>query len=147
MRNFASLVLASLLFAAPAAAQGPQSPKDVVNAFNKLGYEDKRLVEAIETYISPDFIEHNPGIDGGGRAGLLARVKARGKDFEKNEYKIQRVIADGELVAVHHYRVPRDAEPGRVFVDIFRVRDGKIVEHWDVSQVETKNPANPHTMY
>ncbi len=44
------------------------------------------------------------------------------------------VIAEGDLVAlyVHSVRVP--GTRGRRIVDIFRVSDGKVVEHWDVIQ-------------
>lgn len=44
------------------------------------------------------------------------------------------MIADGDMVLVHR-RVTSDSNPtGQVMVDLFRLRDGKISEHWDVIQ-------------
>ncbi|MET8979378.1 ester cyclase [Streptomyces sp. NPDC004539] len=47
---------------------------------------------------------------------------------------VQRVIAEGDYVAFHHHLRPNPHDPGSAVVDIFRVRDGKVVEHWDVVQ-------------
>ena len=60
----------------------------------------------------------------------------------------KRVVAEGDLVAIHaHYRTsPEDR--GQSVVDIFRVRwDGKIVEHWDAVQDVPATSANDNTMF
>jgi predicted SnoaL-like aldol condensation-catalyzing enzyme len=46
---------------------------------------------------------------------------------------------------VHGVRVP--GEPGSAVVDIFRLEDGKIVEHWDVMQPVPEDSANPNGMF
>ena len=43
-------------------------------------------------------------------------------------------IAEGDLVAVHSHYVAIPGDRGRAVLDLFRVRDGKIVEHWDAVQ-------------
>ena len=60
----------------------------------------------------------------------------------------KRVIAEGDLVAIHaHYRTSLE-DRGQSVVDIFRVgRDGKIVEHWDVGQDVPATSANDNTMF
>jgi len=45
------------------------------------------------------------------------------------------VIAEGDLVMVHGRYVGWGPKP-LVAVDIFKVKDGKVVEHWDVMQEE-----------
>jgi len=44
------------------------------------------------------------------------------------------LLVDGDLFALHHQAFTGPGDPGRVFVDIWRVAGGRIVEHWDVIQ-------------
>ena len=46
----------------------------------------------------------------------------------------KRIIAEGNLVAFHNHLKPNPQDRGVAVVDIFRVEDGKLVEHWDVIQ-------------
>ncbi len=50
-------------------------------------------------------------------------------------YEIGMVVAEGDLVMVHGRYVGWGPKP-LVAVDIFRVKDGKVLEHWDVMQEE-----------
>jgi predicted SnoaL-like aldol condensation-catalyzing enzyme len=59
----------------------------------------------------------------------------------------KRVIAEGDLVAVHSHHVDTPGERGRAVLDLFRVRDGKIVEHWDAVQDVPETSANDNTMF
>jgi predicted SnoaL-like aldol condensation-catalyzing enzyme len=59
----------------------------------------------------------------------------------------KRVIAEGDLVAVHSHYVDAPGERGRAVLDLFRVRDGKIVEHWDAAQDVPESSANGNTMF
>ena len=44
------------------------------------------------------------------------------------------IVAEGDLVVLHLNSKADEGDWGRAIVDIFRVEDGKIVEHWDVTQ-------------
>ena len=57
-------------------------------------------------------------------------------------------VADGDLVMVHGRYTGWGPKP-MVAVDIFRVTDGKVVEHWDVMQeeVSTADTASGHAMF
>jgi predicted SnoaL-like aldol condensation-catalyzing enzyme len=103
-------------------------------------------VDAVER-LAPEYHQHNPAIPSG-TAGLRETFTAFFQQFPQLTVDRKRVIAEGDLVAIHaHYRTsPEDR--GQSVVDIFRVRpDGKIVEHWDVVQDVPATSANDNTMF
>lgn len=57
------------------------------------------------------------------------------------------MIAEGNLVVVHAHSRANDNDLGMAAIDIFRIQDGKIVEHWDAVQAVSAKPANPNTMF
>jgi predicted SnoaL-like aldol condensation-catalyzing enzyme len=127
------------------------SPKDIVETANRL-LVSKRGLEAVERYFGADYIDHNPDTPGGNLEGLVQVLRTQGFTEEapndrQLELQIDHLICEGEYVLVHQHI----AEPGKpvlVFMDLFRVRDGKIVEHWDVIQPVPHSPANKRvTMY
>lgn len=85
----------------------------------------------VETFFAPTYTQHNPSIpDGPGPIpGLIAGLK---KDFS---YEPGMAVAEGDLVMVHGRYVGWGPKP-MIAVDIFRVADGKVAEHWDVMQEE-----------
>ncbi len=62
-------------------------------------------------------------------------------------FDVKRVIAEGDLVVLHYHLPMTPDDLGRAVVDIFRVEDGKIVEHWDVLQDVPAQSANNNTMF
>ena len=60
---------------------------------------------------------------------------------------LQRVIAEDNLVAVHSHLRRNAEDRGRVVIDIFRVEQGKIVEHWDVFQPVPETAAKNNGMF
>lgn len=85
----------------------------------------------LDELFSPDYRQHNPQIPNGIEAikGLLGQLP------ENFDYQSGLVMADGDYVAVHGRYVGWAAKP-MVAIDIFRVANGKVVEHWDVMQEE-----------
>jgi predicted SnoaL-like aldol condensation-catalyzing enzyme len=62
--------------------------------------------------------------------------------------EVKGLIAGGDLVAVHHHARGSPPDRGRAVVDIYRLEDGKIVEHWDmVQEVPDGQPASDSTMF
>ncbi|MBB3810753.1 nuclear transport factor 2 family protein [Pseudochelatococcus contaminans] len=85
----------------------------------------ERDVAALDRYFAADFIEHSPLVKDG-LSGLRELVESR-PDLR---HEAVRMLADGDLVAIHGRFTGLDEHP-LVGFDIYRVKDGKIVEHWD----------------
>jgi predicted SnoaL-like aldol condensation-catalyzing enzyme len=85
----------------------------------------------LDRLFSDDYRQHNPQIPNGTAAikTLLGKLPA---DFK---YEPGLVLADGDCVAIHGRYLGWDPKP-MVAVDIFRIANGKIAEHWDVMQEE-----------
>jgi predicted SnoaL-like aldol condensation-catalyzing enzyme len=90
----------------------------------------ERDATVVDRYFSPDYVQHNPVIPSGSKA--IANLIPTLKDLS---YEIGMVVAEGDLVMVHGRYVGWGPKP-LVAVDIFKVKNGKVVEHWDVMQEE-----------
>jgi predicted SnoaL-like aldol condensation-catalyzing enzyme len=138
------LFLAVALSANVRAAE--QSAKEMVTAFYKMTFYDHKVAEAFKAYVGATYKQHNPLVPD----GIEPSVAFLSKRFDTNPQainEIKRVIADGDLVAVHVHSRLNDGDRGRAIVDIFRVENGKIVEHWDVIQPVPENAQNNNTMF
>ena len=113
-----------------------------------VGYFDQLMVDKdpdAVRYLAAEYHQHNPGI-ASGSAGLREQFASFFQQFPGLIVERKRVIADGDLVAIHaHVRLtPEDR--GQAVLDIFRVRNG-IVEHWDVVQAVPETSLNDNTMF
>jgi predicted SnoaL-like aldol condensation-catalyzing enzyme len=91
----------------------------------------ERNPRIVEELFAPDYIQHNPAIPDG-RDAIAALL---GKLPEGFRYEPGMVVAEGNIVMIHGRYVGWGPEP-MVAVDIFRVDNGRLAEHWDVMQVE-----------
>jgi predicted SnoaL-like aldol condensation-catalyzing enzyme len=72
-----------------------------------------------------------------GRAGfatLFTRILATGPEARS---RIVRSAAEGDLVWLHVHVASAPKASGSTIIDVFRVADGRIAEHWDVAQPAT----------
>jgi len=88
---------------------------------------DPNVVE----HFTANYIQHNPTIQNG-PAAIKDLIPKLPKDFS---YQPGMAVAEGDLVMVHGRYVGWGPKP-MVAVDIFRLADGKVAEHWDVMQEE-----------
>lgn len=100
----------------------------------------------VDNYIRADYIQHSslaaPGVQ-----ALKDWLDARRLDSPDSHQTIHRSFADGDHVIVHVHVVRWPGDPGFAVVDIFRLEDGMIVEHWDVLQEVPTNPVNTNGMF
>ena len=106
-----------------------KSNKDIVLEVLKRSFID-RDPTVVEEYFGANYKQHNPVIPDGPSAiaELIPTLNAL-------TYEPGMAVADGDLVMVHGRYTGWGPKP-MVAVDIFRVQDGKVVEHWDVLQEE-----------
>jgi predicted SnoaL-like aldol condensation-catalyzing enzyme len=88
---------------------------------------------AVEHLYASDYIQHNPDIPQG-RDALQAIVAGLSHEVF---YEPGLIVAEGDLVAIHG-RIRGWADVPQVVVDLFRIKDGKLAEHWDVLQNEVR---------
>lgn len=125
----------------PLSAHADTQTRDfVVNAITELFIE--RDVTAIDRYWAEEYAQRNPMFPSGSEVikGLFGNLPPAFK------YEIGMVIADGDLVAVHGRYSGLGPKP-LIVVDIFRVEDGLIAEHWDVMQEEVLETASGLPMF
>jgi predicted SnoaL-like aldol condensation-catalyzing enzyme len=117
-------------------ATSQQNKQTVARLFDAFRAGD---IDAFDELIVDDYIQHNPQAGNG-----LQAVKAFFAPIGPVDVEVQRVIADGDLVAVHsNYKTWNTAG-----VDIFRFNDdGKIIEHWDVLQPVPETTASGNDMF
>ncbi len=91
---------------------------------------------AVDRLYASNYIQHNPDIPQG-RDAVRALVAGLAKDVF---YEPGIMVAERDLVAIHG-RIRGWADTPQVVIDLFRIEDGKLAEHWDVLQNEA--PAVP----
>jgi predicted SnoaL-like aldol condensation-catalyzing enzyme len=117
--------------------------KTVLDFYQKM-FGDKDI-SAVDQYIAPEYIQHNPNVADGSEAFKKAAVKwFEGKP--KTKIDVQHIAAEGDLVFLHIKNTRPDGGL-KSTIDIFRLKDGKIVEHWDVHQDVPEHSANNHPMF
>ncbi|MCY1669863.1 nuclear transport factor 2 family protein [Novosphingobium sp. SL115] len=101
---------------------------------------------AVDRYIAPEYVQHSSLAEPSVAAlkGFLDRVRAESPDARQT---IHRSFVDGDHVITHTHVVRWPGDAGLAVVDIFRVEDGMIVEHWDVIQDVPEYPVNPNSMF
>ncbi len=102
---------------------------------------------AVRHLFADDYVDHNPDVPGGDLDGLAGYFAGFQDRFPDIELEIRRVIVDGDFVALHvRGRVTPDAAPDSV-MEIYRLRDGRLAEHWEVVQPLPAQTPNPVAMF
>ncbi len=97
---------------------------------------------AVDRFIAPGYIQHNQMAEPG-RDGLKRFLDTIRGQTPEAVHDVKRAFVDGDHVTVHYHvrRWPNDK--GWAVIDIFRIEDGLIVEHWDVMQDVAEGGPNP----
>jgi predicted SnoaL-like aldol condensation-catalyzing enzyme len=140
----AALALTALAAGAHAQTQQEANKKIVVDFYDKaLNQKD---FDAAAKHLGSRYTQHNPNA-GDGPEGLKAFLQFLKEKFPNSHSEIKRVFADGDYVIVHVHAVREPGARGNAIVDIFKLENGKVVEHWDVVQPIPEKAANTNGMF
>lgn len=119
--------------------------RKIIEDFADIFYRQKDVEKAFIKYVAEDYIQHNPNILDGRKTAITA-LKPKFSNPEAI-FDIKRIIVDGNLAVIHvHGRMNRTQLGGAV-ADIYRLENGKIVEHWDVLQPIPEKAISLHPMF
>jgi predicted SnoaL-like aldol condensation-catalyzing enzyme len=124
----------------------PEKNKRTVLAYYNLAFNDRRSAEAVEKYGGSHYIQHNPQAPDGFEA-FNQFVTGFVEQFSQSSLDIKRAVAEGYLIVTHSLLKASPEDRGTAAADLFRLEDGKIVEHWDVLQPVPESAANNHPMF
>jgi len=123
-----------------------QNAKRVVVDFFDLAFVKRDPEQARDRYLGATYKQHNPTAPDGAEifptliGGLFAQAP-------QASFHLKRAIAENDVVVLHDNLKMFPDDLGQAIVDIFRVEDGRIVEHWDVMQPVPADSNNDNGMF
>jgi predicted SnoaL-like aldol condensation-catalyzing enzyme len=148
----AALALVPALMAAPVLAETAKRDLVQEEANRKLVIDfydtvfNKHEVAKGAAVIVDSYKQHNPMVPDG-KKPFVDYFTGFFKENPQAKSRIVRSATDGDLVYLHIHSTDKEGARGAAIVDIFRVTDGKITEHWDVIQPVPEKAANNNTMF
>ena len=121
--------------------------RDVVLAFYNEALVRRSPRTAFIRFMSPDFIEHKPDIEGGTRSQATEFLASLMENLPGASWEVVRTVAEGNLVVLHACFTPSPGAPAYAIADFFRVQHGLIVEHWDVVAGPPSDQRNPNSRF
>lgn len=119
-----------------------EANKALVLKFIQTVFNDHQVDAGMEL-LHEDYIQHNQKVP----AGKEPMREAFKQGIETVSAEVKQVIAEGDRVVVQmHLKFDQDS-PGVVIMEIFRVAEGKLAEHWDVIMPIPENPPFPKPLF
>jgi len=131
--------------AAVSHASRTDATRAVAQAFLHRYLIENDVVGAYATHAHPDFIQHNQNMANGTaahRAYFARLAEQEGGAPADWAHVTDMLLVDGDIFALLHHVFRGPDDTGRIFVDLWRVEDGRIAEHWDV--IQQLSPDMPH---
>jgi predicted SnoaL-like aldol condensation-catalyzing enzyme len=144
----AALAALAVIVAPPALAADAkqmEENKKIIAAFYDAALNQKDF-DAASKYLGNRYTQHNPTA-ADGPEGLKAFIAFLKDKFPNNRSEIKRIFADGDYVIVHVHAVREPGTRGNAIIDIFRLENGKVVEHWDAVQPIPEKALNDNGMF
>ncbi len=120
--------------------------KEVAVAFWNRVFARRDPAGAVAEHVGATYTQHNPDTADGPEAFIQSMTESL-RQAPNLRAEIKRVVAEGDLVVIHNHITLGPDDRGLAGFDVFRLHDGKIVEHWDARQPVPEHPANGNTMF
>ncbi|XHH10465.1 MAG: ester cyclase [Candidatus Bathyarchaeia archaeon] len=109
-------------------------------------FNQQKPQQAVTKYIGDNYRQHNPDAPDGPQ-GVIQYSTNYIKTHPQLHLEFKHIIAEGDFVVLHSHLKPNPSDRGFAVVDIFRVENDKLVEHWDVRQPIPAQSANKNSMF
>ncbi|HTM63622.1 MAG TPA: ester cyclase [Gammaproteobacteria bacterium] len=119
--------------------------KQNVVEFYNLALNQKDFNSASK-YLGSHYTQHNPNV-ADGPEGFKAIIEYIRDHYPNSHSEIKRVFAEGDYVILHVHSVREPGSRGNAIFDMFKLENGKIVEHWDAVQPIPEKSANDNGMF
>ena len=123
-----------------------ENNKRILREFADMMINQRRPEDAISKYLGDTYIQHEPGLADGAE-GCLKSHQDMLKEYPDLRLEIKRMIAEGDLITLHLHLIRNEGDRGLAVIDIFRLDNNKLVEHWNVVQEVPETSANDNTMF
>lgn len=117
---------------------------DIADGLRQHGQPED--ADAALQYVGPRYVQHNPNAADGPQ-GFRQFIAFLRDKYPDSHSEIVTSFVDGEHVILHVRAVREPGTRGNAIVDIFRLENGKIVEHWDVTQAIPEKTASGNPMF
>lgn len=151
LKTLQAALLGACLFASVSHAETARNlPQEQANQRLVLNFYDAffnkhQVAEAAEV-VADSYKQHNPEVPDG-KAPFVNFFTGYFKENPHASAKVVRSVAEDDLVWLHVHSKQSAEDRGQAVVDVFRVKGGRIVEHWDVIQDVPEKSANGNGMF
>ncbi len=87
----------------------------------------------VDELFAANYIQHSP-LAASGAAGLKAFLEWAREHSPRAEHHVKRIFVDGDYVIAQVHVIIHPGDRGNAVIDIFRIENGKVAEHWDAAQ-------------
>ncbi|WP_328772745.1 nuclear transport factor 2 family protein [Streptomyces sp. NBC_00286] len=127
-------------------ASEERNKKLVLRLYSEAFNENK--TDVVKELVGTDYVQHDKSVPGGAD-GQLKQFKDLKAKIPGAVATVKRVATDRDLVAVHWHAsaTPANEATGEAKVDLYRVGNGKLVEHWGITQTVPAKTANGNSLF
>ncbi|MDC2946879.1 ester cyclase [Streptomyces heilongjiangensis] len=109
---------------------------------------NKNKTDVVKELVGTDYVQHDKSVPGGAD-GQVKQFKDLKVKIPGAVATVKHVATDRDLVAVHWHAsaTPTDEATGEAKIDLYRVRNGKLVEHWGITQTVPAKTASGNSLF
>lgn len=111
-----------------------------------MAFNQKMPQQAWDTYGGPYYRQHNPTA-ADGKETIINMLNNWLPTVPELHYDVKRIISHDDMVMIHSHVTFKPGDLGNAVVDIFRLENGKVVEHWDVGMPVPEKSMNDNTVF